>query len=221
MPAPASTSTEAVVTAGRAILERQGLDALTMQAVAEAVGVRAPSLYKRVPGRDGLLRMIVDEAALELAAELDGAVEGHDPATDLRALADAFRGFARRNPATYPLLFDPRQGGMSDEARDRSSDAVRRVCAALAGDAAALPAARMVVAWANGFVTMELADAFRLGGDVDEAWEYAVEGLVAALSGQRKSIRSMSSSGPSAGGPPSRPSSSSRAGGTRSRTSAR
>jgi AcrR family transcriptional regulator len=193
-----------------------------MQAVADAVGVRAPSLYKRVPGRDGLLRMIVDEAALELAAELDDAVAGDDPAADLRALVAAFRDFARRNPATYPLLFDPRQGGLSDEARDRSSDAVRRVCGALAGDDDALPAARMVVAWANGFVTMELAGAFQLGGDVDEAWAYAVDGLVAALSRQRKSISSMSSSGPSAGGSPSRsPSRSSRAGGIRSRTSAR
>jgi hypothetical protein len=38
-----------------------------------------------------------------------------------------------------------------------------------------------VVAWANGFVTMELAGAFQLGGDVDEAWDYALDGLVVAL----------------------------------------
>jgi hypothetical protein len=112
-------------------------------------------------------------------------VRGADPAADLRAVADAFRRFARRNPAAYPLLFDPRQGGMSDDARDRSSEAVRRVSAALAGEEHALAGARMVVAWAHGFVSMELAGAFRLGGDVDDAWDFALRGLVAALSGSR------------------------------------
>lgn len=182
MPAPARTSTEAVVAAGRTILERDGLPGLTMQAVADAVGVRAPSLYKRVRDREALLRLIADQAALELAAEIDVAVTGADPAADLRAIAETFRAFAAGNPATYPLMFDPRQGGMSDEARDRSSEAVRRVCAALAGEERALAAARLVVAWANGFVTMEQAGAFQLGGDVEEAWEFALARLVPALS---------------------------------------
>jgi AcrR family transcriptional regulator len=186
MPAPARTTTDAVVAAGRAIVEREGLGALTMQAVASAVGVRAPSLYKRVEGRDGLVRLIADQAATELAADLDGAVGGEDPAADLRALAAAFRAFALRHPATYPLLFDPRLAGVSPEARDRSADAVRRVAAGLAGEDRELPAARMVVAWAHGFVTMELAGAFQLGGDVDEAWEFALDGLVTALGRRRR-----------------------------------
>jgi AcrR family transcriptional regulator len=181
MPALARTSTDAVVSAGRAIIERDGVGALTMQAVAAAVGVRAPSLYKRVAGRDGLVRLIADQAAMEIAAQLDGAIGGADPAADLRALAAALRAFALRNPATFPLLFDPRLAGVSPEARDRSVEAVRRVAAALAGAEHELPAARMVVAWANGFVTMELAGAFQLGGDVDEAWDYALDGLVVAL----------------------------------------
>jgi hypothetical protein len=42
-------------------------------------------------------------------------------------------------------------------------------------------AARTVVALATGFLSLELAGAFRLGGDVDEAWEYGVTGLARAL----------------------------------------
>jgi AcrR family transcriptional regulator len=183
VPAPARTSTEAVVAAGRAVLERDGLEALTMQAVARAVGVRAPSLYKRVASRNALVGLIVETAALELAAEIDGVVEGDDAARDLRALAVAFRDFARRNPATYPLLFDPRQAKTSVAVRDRSVAAVRRVAGRLAGPERELPAARTVVAWANGFVAMELAGAFRLGGDLDEAWEFGLDGLVRALRG--------------------------------------
>ena len=51
MPTPARTSLEEIVGAGRAILRAEGLEGLTMQRVAAAVGVRAPSLYKRLPGR--------------------------------------------------------------------------------------------------------------------------------------------------------------------------
>jgi hypothetical protein len=49
----------------------------------------------------------------------------------------------------------------------------------------ALDAARLVTAFAHGFVSMELSGAFRLGGDVDEAYRYGIDVLVAALaSGQ-------------------------------------
>jgi len=54
---------------------------------------------------------------------------------------------------------------------------------AIAGEQHALPAARTVVAWAHGFLTMELGGAFQLGGDVDEAWEYGVTRFVRALRG--------------------------------------
>jgi AcrR family transcriptional regulator len=181
MPAAARTSTEAVVRAARELIERDGLAALTMQAVADAVGVRAPSLYKRVAGRDALVGLVTEQVAGELTAEVDAVVGDVDPARDLRALAGAFRDFARRNPATYPLLFAPPQAAVSDETRARSVDAIRRISGRLAGPERELAAARMVTAWANGFVTMELAGAFQLGGDLEEAWEFGVEGLVRAL----------------------------------------
>ncbi|HMO09917.1 MAG TPA: TetR-like C-terminal domain-containing protein, partial [Actinotalea sp.] len=51
----------------------------------------------------------------------------------------------------------------------------------LVGEGDALAAARTVTAWASGFLSMELADAFRMGGDVDEAFAFGVETLVSAL----------------------------------------
>lgn len=185
MPTPAQTSTIAIVAAGREILEREGPDGLSMKQVAEAVGVRPPSLYKRVRDRADLLRLIVDDVANELTDVMDAAAGSGDPHSDLRALASAFRTFAHARPAAYALLFDPRVGGASRAALERSSASVLRTAAALAGEAHALPAARTVVAWAHGFISMELAGAFQLGGHVDEAWDFGLERVVAALAGGR------------------------------------
>ena len=67
---------------------------------------------------------------------------------------------------------------------DASGEAVEvlfRVLGDAVGPAEALEAARTLVAWAYGFVSMELADTFRLGGDVDAAFAYGVERLVDAI----------------------------------------
>jgi AcrR family transcriptional regulator len=183
VPTPARTSTDEIVRAGRGIIEDEGIDGLTMQAIAARVGVRAPSLYKRVRNRNDLLRLVANDAAAELTRDLDGAATTGDARRDLRALATAFRAFAHRYPGAYSLLF----ARLPDEARadpEWSVKASAPVIAAterLAGTDQALEAARTVVAWANGFIAMELAGAFRLGGDVGRAFDYGIDHLAAAI----------------------------------------
>lgn len=183
MPTPARTSLDLIVKAGREIIEADGIDGLTMQSIAARVGVRAPSLYKRIRSRNDLLRLVGNDAAAELTGRLEAAVKGKDARRDLTALANAFRRFAHGNPGAYSLIFAP----LPDEARaDRSwsvkaSAPIIDAAERLAGTADALEAARTVVAWANGFIAMELAGDFRLGGDVDRAFAYGIDRLATAI----------------------------------------
>jgi len=181
MPAPAQTSVAAIVAAGRQLLEERGADALTMHDVAVAVRVRAPSLYKRVAGRSGLLRLILDDVTDELTAVTDAAVGSGDPAADLRAMAAAYRAFAHANPVAFTLMYTPHAPPGAQERSERSSATLLRTIAELVGPEHALPAARTLVAWANGFITMELAGAFRLGGDLDQAWTYGLDHILSAI----------------------------------------
>lgn len=212
MPTPPRTSLDAIIAAGLDLLESSGLPGLTMQAVAAAVGVRPPSLYKHVEDRDALIRLVADAAALDLAAHVAGATRAaprsraglsprtvpsssahNGPRTGLAAPADAHlspgvstlsslahavRAWAHSQPEAYRLVFSGL--GSPDIAHDASA-AVLRIGEELAGPGDALNAARLVTAWATGFISMELAGAFKLGGDVDEAFEYGIEHLAAAL----------------------------------------
>lgn len=184
-PAPARTSSEAIVAAARAILEADGLDAVTMQAVAGHVGVRAPSLYKRVADRSALIRAVTDAITEDLAAALRSPDTGGDAADELRSIAHRFRAFVRANPAGYGLLFanlgpDIAPDGVALAALGRPIVAATR---RLVDEADALPAARTFVAWAHGFTSMELAGAFRLGGDIDAAYATGIELILTGISG--------------------------------------
>lgn len=172
MPTPSRTSLDAITTAGVEILETRGLSGLTMQAVARAVGVKAPSLYKHVRDREALVGLVADAAATDLAAHL----EEHD---GLAGLARSLRSWATAHPEMFRLVFS---GRGSPEVAAAAGAPVLKAARDLVGPADKLSAARLVTAWATGFISMELAGAFQLGGDVDEAFEYGIERLTVALS---------------------------------------
>lgn len=183
MPTPARTSLPEIVEASRQILETEGLDGLTMQRVAQAVGIRAPSLYKHVSGRGELVRLVVESVVDELGATLDRAVSGDDPVEDLYSLAHAVRRFAHANPQAYRVVFAPlpEEWRPEPESLLAASRGVLRTTEAMVGPDEALDAARLVTAWAHGFLTMELADAFRIEGDLDRAFDFGVTRLARAL----------------------------------------
>src|SRR6478735_3927654 len=168
MPTPDRTSLQDIVAAGRDLVETGGAGKITMQAVAERVGVRAPSLYKRVRDRDALL-VLVAEATVDDLAQRVAASDG-----TLAGVAHAYRGFAHDRPEGFRLMFAVDGAA---ESLARVSAPILRVAEELVGTDAALEAARLVTAWATGFIQMELAGAFRLGGDIDRAFEYGLEVL--------------------------------------------
>ncbi|WP_235450973.1 TetR-like C-terminal domain-containing protein [Frigoribacterium sp. RIT-PI-h] len=146
-----------------------------MAAVAARVGVRAPSLYKRVENREALLR-----AGAE--APLPGLAARHAGAGSARELLDAFRAFGHERPAAFQLVMTPGPGVPTArrEFGAAASAAALRVGEELVGPAHALDAARTLTAWVAGFVIMELNGGFQLGGDVGGAWAFGAGRILAA-----------------------------------------
>jgi AcrR family transcriptional regulator len=172
MPTPVRTSLDEIVAAAVRLLEEGGSGSVTMQAVAQAVGVKAPSLYKRVRDREALLALVGAAAADDLTDRLEAVSD------DLGALLRAFRRFGQERPEGFRLLFTT---AVDADRLAATSAPVLRATTGVVGARHALDAARLLTAWATGFVTMELAGAFRLGGDLDEAYRYGVAHLVGSL----------------------------------------
>lgn len=188
VPTPDRTSVAAIVAAAGDLLESDGLPAVTMAAVAARVGVRAPSLYKRLRNREELISLLADAALGDLRTRLAlaGGAAGPearvaDPRARLDALAGALRDFARSRPASYRLIFAPGDLQLDRTLVETASAPLFDVVAELAGREHALDAARTVTAWATGFIAMELNGAFQLGGGLDEAFAYGVRRLAEAI----------------------------------------
>ena len=181
MPTPEKTTREAIVAAGRQLAELHGVAGLTMQAVADAVGVRAPSLYKRVRDRDELLELVVAASIADMTARLE-AQQQADPRERLTALADVMRAFAHERPVGWGLVFGAHGAPRPEPAASVGAvtpllDAV----AELTGPEHALDGARLMTAWATGYITMELNDRLKMGGDIDAAWRWGLGRIVDSL----------------------------------------
>ncbi len=183
-PTPSRTSRDAITVAARAILEEEGLDAVSMQAVASRVGVRPPSLYKHVADRDALIGAIADAVTTDLATALRPPRPARDPRDDLRWIARSYRAFVHENPAGYGLLFTRgTSAGPETRALAALGEPIVEATGRLVGPASALESARTFVAWAHGFTSLELVGGFRLGGDVDAAYTRGIELILAGISG--------------------------------------
>ncbi|SDI16390.1 WHG domain-containing protein [Sinosporangium album] len=73
-PSPLSPRATEIVTAARALLEEQGPDSLTMRALAERLGIRAPSLYKHLPDKAAVEVALIERGLAELGQALHTAV---------------------------------------------------------------------------------------------------------------------------------------------------
>ena len=67
----------AVVAAAHTVLERDGIDGLTMHAVAGELGIKAPSLYKHVAGKGAIELGLVAVALAEIGQALHDAHGPH------------------------------------------------------------------------------------------------------------------------------------------------
>ncbi|KJE19656.1 transcriptional regulator, TetR family [Frankia torreyi] len=154
-----------IIAVAREVLEKEGAAALTMRRLGELLGIRAPSLYKHLAGKNQLEARLVDAALVEMGDLLHGVVDRADAASVLGDLLAAYRAHARAHPNLYrlvtsgPLRRDQLTAGVEDWAGEPFYRATGEPYLAQALWAAA-----------HGTVILELDGRYLPGSDLDRTW---------------------------------------------------
>jgi AcrR family transcriptional regulator len=182
MPYPSKISRETIVQTAREMIEAQGVERLSINVLAEKLGVKTPSLYRYVGDKTGLLRAVNEDTVAGLFAVLGDALNSPGTTDErLLAVAMAYRQYAQQHPITYGLAFTNTIPELRPDDAEQEQGALpyQALMAEVSGEANSLPALRGMQALIHGFVMLELAQQFRRGGDLDAAFAQSVQAYIA------------------------------------------
>src|SRR5215213_8888944 len=156
-----------ILTASRQILREFGFKDLSMRALAQAVGVTAPTLYDYFPSKEGVLDALYEEGCGRLQNTFRQAFGNTEVGLpQLREIAFAYRAFAHAEPDLFTLIFGriDRQYRPAEEVKAQAKSLadilVSAIIAAIEiGDVRPVdPKAACLTVWTavHGFVTLEI-----------------------------------------------------------------
>lgn len=183
---------EQILRAAVALVEERGAPELSMRELAERLGVKTPSLYNHVASMEALLTEVCRYAVAQFTAAQLEAMEGLRGDEAVRALAGAYRAFARGRAGLYRAIV---------AIPAAQSEALTRTAAAVAEPALRALAdypftktqrqhwQRVLRSFLHGFAAQEQAGYFaHFPVPADESFALAVQcfldGLHAALTGE-------------------------------------
>ncbi len=157
-----------VIEAACSLADAGGLDALTLSAVAEVLGVRPSALYTYVDGAGHLHHVVAIQATHNLTDHVRRAAIGVAGENAVRAMAEAYRQFARSHPGQYAALVAP-PDAVDDQLRVASQSLQDLLVTVLAGlgldDDIARQAATSMRSMLHGFVALETVAAHEVDAD--------------------------------------------------------
>lgn len=172
------------------------MDAVSIRAVADAVGVTPPSIYLHFADKDELFFEVCRRRFVDFGAALAASLEGvDDPLDQLRALGRAYIRYGLDNPEHYRILFGQKVAipdsvdGPEDlpglQAFQLLVDTVARgVEAGVLVDRDPLEMAIGLWATTHGFVTLahfeeEMPDLMPIRASLDRVLDQALRGVLA------------------------------------------
>lgn len=99
---------QALIDAALATLRRDGIEAVSLRALARALGVSHAAPARHFPTRDALFAAIAEQGYAALTDRIAAAREAAaDPLHRLRLMAEAHLAWAMENPALYAAMRNP------------------------------------------------------------------------------------------------------------------
>ncbi len=96
---------ERLIDGGLRLLERDGLQSLSVRNLAAEAGTSTMAVYTHFGGMTGVIDAVAGEAFSRFAQALTEAAQTDDPVADFFVMGAAYRAFALANPQRYQLIF--------------------------------------------------------------------------------------------------------------------
>jgi len=97
---------EACIAEAQRIVDKNGIENLSLREVARRLGVSHQAPYRHFPSRDHILAEIVSRAYTSFAEFLQNRPTNDDPDLDLGEMGKAYLEYARLHPLQYRLMFE-------------------------------------------------------------------------------------------------------------------
>lgn len=177
-------SRDSIVNAALTFLDREGWDALTINALATQLGTKGPSLYNHVQSLEDLRRTVRMRVVGDIIEMLNTVGEGRTRDDAVMVMASAYRSYAHHHPGRYSAFTRMPLGGDDPEFTDATRAAAAPVISVLAsygldGDAAFYAALEFWSAM-HGFVLLEMTGAMN-GIDTDAVFTDMVMRLATGM----------------------------------------
>ncbi len=183
-PRTARLSREAIVNAALTFLDREGWDALTINALANQLGTKGPSLYNHVHSLDDLRRSVRMRVVGDIIDMLNTVGQGRTPDDAVMVMAGAYRSYAHHHPGRYSAFTRMPLGGDDPEFTEATHAAAAPVIAVLSayglGEESAFFAALEFWSAMHGFVLLEMTGVMS-GLDTDAVFSDMVMRLAAGM----------------------------------------
>jgi AcrR family transcriptional regulator len=181
---PARLSRDSIVNAALTFLDREGWDALTINALATQLGTKGPSLYNHVNSLEDLRRTVRMRVVGDIIDMLNTVGQGRTRDDAVTAMAGAYRSYAHHHPGRYSAFTRMPLGGDDPEFTEATRAAAAPVISVLAsygldGDAAFYAALEFWSAM-HGFVLLEMTGAMT-GIDTDAVFTDMVMRLATGM----------------------------------------
>jgi AcrR family transcriptional regulator len=183
-PRTAKLSRDAIVNAALTFLDREGWDGLTINALANQLGTKGPSLYNHVHSLDDLRRTVRMRVVGDIIEMLNTVGQGRTPDDAVMVMAAAYRSYAHHHPGRYSAFTRMPLGGDDPEFTQATHDAAAPVIAVLASygldQEAGFFAALEFWSAMHGFVLLEMTGVMS-GIDTDAVFTDMVMRLAAGM----------------------------------------
>ncbi len=167
-----------ILRAALALVDREGIEALTMRRLGRALGVEAMSIYRQVPGKEAIL----DGIAELLTEEIEVPEPGSEPWQEsLRQITRSYRQRAHAHPNAFPLL--ALRPLATPRAVARAQAVVAIMVEAGFDERAAVLAFRTLASYGGGFALEEATGAppHLCAGDRDDEFEFGLDAILIGL----------------------------------------